>query len=137
MPLVTKLCLLGMLRYLQRDATACQLQQRLRTAHDKASTQTNKKRRRGSQCTVPPAKRRVNATGDDRTLLKWSEAERREDVNSLASTSYNALGSTHTSTHTPHHPSQEWRGAAETRAQTHTPTQRTPARIAGRSRNPS
>ena len=66
--------------------------------------------------------------------------------------------SAHTSTHTPQHPSQEWPGAAETRAQTHTPTARTPARsggvqaehphqhthnptpqpgVAGRSRNPS
>ena len=64
----------------------------------------------------------------------------------------------HTSTHTAQHPSQEWRGAAETRAQAHTPTPRTPARsggvpaerahehthsptpqpgVAGRSRNPS
>ena len=32
------------------------------------------------------------------------------------------------STHTAQHPSQEWRGAAETRAQTHTPTPRTRAR---------
>ena len=66
--------------------------------------------------------------------------------------------SAHTSTHTAQHPSQEWRGVAETRAQTHTPTARTPARsggvqaerphqhthsptpepgVAGRSRNPS
>ena len=36
--------------------------------------------------------------------------------------------STHTSTHTAQHPSKEWRGAAETRAQTHTPTPHTPAR---------
>ena len=36
--------------------------------------------------------------------------------------------SAHTSTHTAQHPSQEWRGAAETRAQTHTPTPRTRAR---------
>ena len=63
-----------------------------------------------------------------------------------------------TSTHTPQHPSQEWRSAAETRAQAHTPTPHTPARsggvqaerahkhthtptprpgVAGRSRNPS
>ena len=82
---------LGMLRYLQRDATACWLQKRLRTAHDRATTQTNKKRPRGSQCTAPPAKRRLNVTGNDRTWLKWSEAQRREAVNSLASTSYNAL----------------------------------------------
>ena len=58
------------------------------------------------------------------------------------------------STHKDEHPSQELRGAAETRAQTHTPTRRTPARsgwvqaehthsptpqpgVAGRSRNPS
>ena len=40
-------------------------------------------------------------------------------------------GSTHTSTHTPHHPSQEWRGAAETRAQTHTPRPHTQARSGG------
>ena len=67
-------------------------------------------------------------------------------------------GGTPTSTHTSQHPIQEWRGAAETRAQTHTPTARTPARsggvqterphqhthsptpqpgVAGRSRNPS
>ena len=61
-------------------------------------------------------------------------------------------GSTHTSTHTPQHPSQEWRGAAKTRAQTDTPMARTPARsgglqaerphqhtpgVAGWSRNPS
>ena len=66
--------------------------------------------------------------------------------------------SAHTSTHTAQHPSQEWRGAAETGAQTHTPTPHTPARsggvqaerahkhihtptpkpeVAGRSRNPS
>ena len=66
--------------------------------------------------------------------------------------------SAHTSTHTPQQPSQEWRGAAGTRARTHTPTARTPARsggvqaerphqqthsptpqqgVAGRSRNPS
>ena len=63
-----------------------------------------------------------------------------------------------TKTNTPQHPSQEWRGAAETRAQAHTPTPHTPARsggvqaeltrkhthtpspqpgVAGRSRNPS
>ena len=63
-----------------------------------------------------------------------------------------------TSTHTPQHPSQEWRGAAETQAKAHTPTPHTPARsggvqaerahehthtstpqpgVAGRSRNPS
>ena len=58
------------------------------------------------------------------------------------------------STHTAQHPSQEWRGAAEDRAQTHTPTARTRARsgwvqaehahsrtphpgVAGHSRNPS
>ena len=80
-----------MLIYLQQEATACQLQQRLRTAHDKATTQTNKKRPIGSQCTAPPAKRRVNVTGDDKTWLKWSEVQRREAVNSIASTSYNAL----------------------------------------------
>ena len=62
--------------------------------------------------------------------------------------------SVHTSKHTAQHPSQEWRGAAETRAQTHRPTPRTRARsgwvqaehthsptpqpgVAGRSRNPS
>ena len=66
--------------------------------------------------------------------------------------------SAHTSTHTPQLPSQEWQGAAETRAQTHKATARTPARscgvqaerphqhthsptpqprVAGRSRNPS
>ena len=66
--------------------------------------------------------------------------------------------STHTSTHTAQHPSQEWRGAAKTRAQTHTPPPHTPARrggvqieradkhkrtptpqpgVAGRNRNPS
>ena len=66
--------------------------------------------------------------------------------------------SAHTNTHTPQHPSQEWRCAAETRAQAHTPTPHTPARrgrvqaerahkhthapkpqpgVAGRSRNPS
>ena len=66
--------------------------------------------------------------------------------------------SAHTSTHTPRQPSQEWWGAAETRAQAHTPTPHTPARsggvraecahkhtlaptpgpgVAGRSRNPS
>ena len=39
--------------------------------------------------------------------------------------------STHTSTHTTHHTSQEWRGAAETRAQTHTATPHTPARSGG------
>ena len=39
--------------------------------------------------------------------------------------------SAHTSTHTAQHPSQEWRGAAETRAQTHTPMARTPTRSGG------
>ena len=39
--------------------------------------------------------------------------------------------SAHTSTHTAQHPSQEWPGTAETRAQTHTPTTRTPARSGG------
>ena len=39
--------------------------------------------------------------------------------------------SAHTNTHTPENPSQEWRGVAETRAQTHTPTPHTPARIGG------
>ena len=34
----------------------------------------------------------------------------------------------HTNTHTPQHPSQEWRCAAETRAQAHTPTPHTRAR---------
>ena len=33
----------------------------------------------------------------------------------------------HTNTHTPQHPSQQWQGAAGTRAQTHTPTPHTPA----------
>ena len=66
--------------------------------------------------------------------------------------------SAHTSTHTAQHPSQEWRGGAATRAQTHTSTPRTRATsgwvqaghahqhthtptpqpgVAGRSRNPS
>ena len=36
--------------------------------------------------------------------------------------------SAHTDKHTPQHPSQEWRGAAETRAQAQTPTSHTPAR---------
>ena len=39
--------------------------------------------------------------------------------------------SAHTKTHTPQHPSQEWRGAAKTRAQAHTPTPHTPARSCG------
>ena len=39
--------------------------------------------------------------------------------------------SANTSTHTPEQTSQEWRGAAETRAQTHTPPQHTPARSVG------
>ena len=39
--------------------------------------------------------------------------------------------STHTSTHTRQHPSQEWRGAAKTRAQTHTYTPHTQARNGG------
>ena len=91
MPLMTDLFFLGMLRYLQGDATACQLQQRLRTAHDKATAQTNKKRSRGSHCTAPPAKRRLNVTGDDMNWLKWGEAQRREAVNSLPSTSYNPM----------------------------------------------
>ena len=37
----------------------------------------------------------------------------------------------HTSTHTTQHPNQEWRGAAESRAETHTPTPHTPARSGG------
>ena len=37
----------------------------------------------------------------------------------------------HTSTHTPQQPSQEWRGAAETRAQAHTTTPHTSARSGG------
>ena len=37
----------------------------------------------------------------------------------------------HKHTHTPEHPSQEWRGAAETRAQAHTPTPHTSARSGG------
>ena len=66
--------------------------------------------------------------------------------------------SAHTSRHKPRHPSQEWRGAAGTRTQPHTPTPHTPARsgrvqaerthkrthtptpqpgVAGRSRNPN
>ena len=36
--------------------------------------------------------------------------------------------SAHTSTHRPQHPSQEWRDAAETRAQAYTPTANNPAR---------
>ena len=36
--------------------------------------------------------------------------------------------SAHTSRHKPRHPSQEWRGAAGTRTQPHTPTPHTPAR---------
>ena len=39
--------------------------------------------------------------------------------------------SAHTNTHTPQHPSQEWRGAAETRAQANTPTPHTAARSGG------
>ena len=39
--------------------------------------------------------------------------------------------SAHTSTHTAQQPSQEWRGAAEARAETHTPAARTPARSGG------
>ena len=39
--------------------------------------------------------------------------------------------SAHTSTHIPQHPSQEWRGAAETGAQAHTPTPHTQARSGG------
>ena len=37
----------------------------------------------------------------------------------------------HMNTHTPQHPSQEWQGAAETRAQAHTSTPHTPARSGG------
>ena len=37
----------------------------------------------------------------------------------------------HTNTHTPQHPSQEWRGAAKTRAQAQTPTPHSPARSGG------
>ena len=36
--------------------------------------------------------------------------------------------SAHTNKHTPQHPSQEWRDAAKTRAQAHTPTSHSPAR---------
>ena len=43
--------------------------------------------------------------------------------------------SAHTSTQTPQHPGQKWRGAAETRAQAHTPTPHTPARSAGYKRS--
>ena len=39
--------------------------------------------------------------------------------------------SAHTNTHTPQQPSQEWRGASETRAQAHTTTPHTPARSGG------
>ena len=39
--------------------------------------------------------------------------------------------STHISTHTPQQPSQEWRGAAQTRAEAHTPTPHNPARSGG------
>ena len=39
--------------------------------------------------------------------------------------------STHKDTHTPQHPKQEWRGAAETQVQAHTPTPHTPARSGG------
>ena len=39
--------------------------------------------------------------------------------------------STHTNTHTPKHPGQEWQGAAETRAQAHTPPPHTPASSGG------
>ena len=39
--------------------------------------------------------------------------------------------SAHTSTHRPEYPSQEWQGAAETRAQAHTPTPHTPAGSGG------
>ena len=37
----------------------------------------------------------------------------------------------HTGTHTPRRPSQEWRGATETRAEAHTSTPRTPVRNGG------
>ena len=39
--------------------------------------------------------------------------------------------STHMNTHTPQQPSQQWRGAVETRAQAHTPTPHAPARSGG------
>ena len=39
--------------------------------------------------------------------------------------------SAHTNTHELQHPSQEWRGAAETRARAHTPPAHSPARIGG------
>ena len=39
--------------------------------------------------------------------------------------------SAHRNTHIPQHPRREWRGAAETRAQAHTPTPHTPARSGG------
>ena len=39
--------------------------------------------------------------------------------------------SAHANAHTPKHPSQEWRGTAETRAQPHTPMVHTPARSGG------
>ena len=41
------------------------------------------------------------------------------------------MGRAHTSTHTPQQTSQEWRGAAETRTQAHTPMPHTPARSGG------
>ena len=40
-------------------------------------------------------------------------------------------GSAHTNTHTPQHPSHDWRSTAETQAQTHTPTPHTPAKSGG------
>ena len=41
------------------------------------------------------------------------------------------MRSTHTNTHTPKHTSQEWRGAAKTRVQGHTPTPHAAARSGG------
>ena len=37
----------------------------------------------------------------------------------------------HRNSHTPQHPSQEWRGAPETRAVAHTPAPHSPARSGG------
>ena len=111
-----------------------------RTGNTRHSTQGHTKHKAERRTTAHTTTQRQNthSAGEHR------KTERRKAQGPRATGSTRGHGTTssgtnrgqhnntaHNSTHTTQHPNQERRGAADTRAQTHTPTARTPARNGG------
>ena len=124
------------------------------TCHNQG-TRTGAKQRRPLGATNPENAHNTQRTTAHEQVPGNSQPKHHKPQPGVARCSQNPSPSTQTHNA---HPSHEWRGAAETRAQTHTPTPRTPAEsgwvqverahehthspipkpgVAGRSRNPS